>query len=285
MDVAIVGLGQMGSGMAGRLIDAGHAVTVWNRDAAKAKPFADRGASVANSPADAARAGVVLTMLANDAAVEAVCFGPDGIPSAGADILHVSCSTVSVDLTKRLSQAHADAGQRFASAQVLGRPDVAAAGQLSVIAAGAPADLDRAQPLFDVIGAKTLRMGDEPVMAAATKVAANFGIAALIELVSEQIRIAGAQGVAADRMVEFLTETNFGSRMIGVYGPMIAAQRFEPAGFPMTLGRKDVGLAIAAGDGAELPLADLIAGRMDAIIEADGGTRDWAALGQAPRPR
>jgi 3-hydroxyisobutyrate dehydrogenase-like beta-hydroxyacid dehydrogenase len=163
---------------------------------------------------------------------------------------------------------------------VLGRPDVAAVGRLSIIAAGPIADLDEAQPLFDAIGSKTLRMGERPVMAAASKAAANFGIAAIIETISEQIRIAAAQGVAASKMVELLVETDFGNRMFGVYGPMIAEQRFEPAGFPLKLGRKDIGHAIGAAAHAQLPLANLLASRMDAIIAADGGHRDWAALGQ-----
>jgi 3-hydroxyisobutyrate dehydrogenase-like beta-hydroxyacid dehydrogenase len=280
MDVAIIGLGQMGSGMAGRLIDAGHRVTVWNRDKAKTRAFSERGAAVAESPADAARTGVVLTMLANDDALESVAFGAAGILTAGARILHISCSTVSVALTERLTEAHAGAGQAFVSAQVLGRPDVAAAGELSIIAAGDAEVLDRVQPLFDAIGNKTLRMGDRPVMAAASKVAANFGIAAIIETISEQIRIAAAQGVSPTKMAELLVEASFGNRMIGVYGPMIAEERFEPAGFPLKLGRKDLGLAIAAAEGADLPFADLLASRMDAIIAADGGARDWSALGQ-----
>ena len=283
MQVGIVGLGQMGAGMAARLIEAGHAVTVWNRDRAKSEPFVAKGASIAVSPAEAARAGVVFTMLANDAAVEAVTSGDTGILAAGADVLHVACSTVSVALTERLAAAHRAAGQRFVSAQVLGRPDVAAAGQLSIIAAGTDADLDACAPLFEAIGAKTLRMGAEPAMAAATKLAANFSIAAIIETVSEALRIAGEHGVAPAAMVDFLTETNFGSRMMGVYGPLIAAERFEPAGFPITLGRKDVGLALDAAGDADVPLARLLAERMDRIIAADGGVRDWSALGQPPK--
>ena len=232
MDVAFIGLGQMGSGMAGRLIDAGHRVTVWNRDRSKSEPFKRRGARIADNPADAARSGIVLSMLANDDALEAVSFGDSGLLAAAPRLLHVSCSTVSVALTQRLTDAHGKAGQRFVSAQVLGRPDVAAVGRLSIIAAGPVSDLDQVQPLFDAIGSKTIRMGERPVMAAASKAAANFGIAAIIETLSEQIRIVAAQGVPASKMVELLVATDFGNRMIGVYGPMIAEQRFEPAGFP-----------------------------------------------------
>ena len=282
MDVAFLGVGQMGSGMVGQLLEAGHRVTVWNRDAARTMPFKPRGASVAASPKAAARVGVVMTMLANDHAVESVVFGGDGILSAGHGILHISCSTISVALTEQMAEAHARAGQRFVSAQVLGRPDVSAAGKLSVIAAGASADLDTAQPLFDAIGSGTFRMGERPVMATAAKIAANFGIAAIIEMLSEQVRIAGLHGVTPKQMVELLIATDFGNRLIRSYGPMIAEQRFEPAGFSMRLGRKDVGLALAAGKGEQLPLAELIVSRMDAIIVADGGERDWSALGQPP---
>lgn len=281
MDVSFVGLGQMGSGMARQLVAAGHAVTVWNRDPAKADAFATVGARVASSPADAARAGVVLSMLANDAALEAVVFGPDGILSAGTATLHVSCSTVSVALTDRLTASHKQAGQRFVSAQVLGRPDVAAAGQLSIIAAGDDEDLETCRPLFEAIGSKIIRMGAERGMAAASKLAANVSIAAVIEIVSEAFAIAGSRGVEQQAMLDLLNETNFGSRMIGIYGKLIADRSFEPAGFPIHLGRKDVGLGLAAaGDDAQIPIARLIAGRMDRIIEEGGGDRDWATLGQ-----
>lgn len=280
MDVAFLGLGQMGSGMARRLIEAHHSVVVWNRDVAKSAPFTGLGATIARSPKAAARTGIAMTMLANDDAVEAVVFSDEGILSAGAGILHISCSTISVALTERLVEAHNRAGQRFVSAQVLGRPDASAAGKLSVLAAGAPADLDAVQPLFDAIGSGTFRIGERPVMAVAAKIAVNFGITAIIEMLSEQFRIAGAHGVAPSQMAELLIGTDLGSRLIRIYGPMIAEQRFEPAGFPMHLGRKDVGLALAAGKGEQLPLAELIAVRMDAIIAAGGGERDWSALGQ-----
>jgi 3-hydroxyisobutyrate dehydrogenase-like beta-hydroxyacid dehydrogenase len=166
------------------------------------------------------------------------------------------------------------------SAQVLGRPDVAAAGKLSVIAAGAVEDLDVAQPLFDAIGAGTHRVGDRPAMAAAVKLALNAGIPAVMQMLTEQFRIATAHGIAAEQMAALLLEVNYGNRLIGSYGPIIAEKRFEPAGFPMRLGRKDVGLALAAAGDAELPLTKLIAGRMDAIIGAGGGERDWSAVGQ-----
>jgi 3-hydroxyisobutyrate dehydrogenase-like beta-hydroxyacid dehydrogenase len=217
-----------------------------------------------------------MTMLADDAAV----FGDSGLLAAGPDLLHVSCSTISVGLTGRLAEAHAAAGQRFLSAQVLGRPNVAAAGKLSVIAAGAADDLDAAQPLFDAIGAGTHRVGDRPVMAAAAKVALNAGILVIMQMLTEQFRIVAAHGIAADRMAALMLDVNFGNRLIGSYGPIIAEQRFEPAGFSMGLGRKDVGLALAAATDADLPLTEVIASRTDAILAAGGGEKDWSAIGQ-----
>jgi 3-hydroxyisobutyrate dehydrogenase-like beta-hydroxyacid dehydrogenase len=277
MDVGFIGLGQMGTGMAQSLIAAGHTVTAWNRNAAKAEAIG--GATVAATPADAAKAGIVVSMLADDHAVEAVTFGANGILTAGEDILHISCSTVSVALTDRLDAEHREAGQRFVSAQVLGRPDAAAAGKLVVFAAGADADIDAARPLFEALGPKLLIMGAEPGMAAAAKLAANFGIAALTELVTEAMAIAGARGVKREAMLGLFNETNFGSRIIGAYGAMIAAQKFEPVGFAMRLGRKDVAFGVAAAPDAELPLARLLLARMDAIIADGGGERDWASLG------
>ncbi|WP_239479300.1 NAD(P)-dependent oxidoreductase [Lichenicola cladoniae] len=253
------------------------------RGPAKTSRFVERGASSAANPAAAARVDTVFTMLANDDALEAVAFGDAGLLAAGPGILHVSCSTVTVALTNQRTEAHAAAGQRLNSAQVLGRPDVAASGELAIISAGPAGDLDRAQPFFDAIGSKTLRVGDRPAMAAAAKATVNFGIAAIIETISEQMRIAAAQGVSHGCMAELLIETDFGARIFASYAPMIAEQHFEPAGFPLRLGRKDIGLAIMNSDGAELPLANLLATRMDAIIEAGGGERDWSSLGQPVR--
>ncbi len=283
MDIGFVGLGQMGAAMAGQLAAAGHAVKVWNRDRRKADALVAAGATLQDSPAAAATAGIVVSMLADDAALEAVTFGANGILSAGPGILHISSSTVSVALTDRLAAAHREAGQAFVAAPVLGRPDVAAAGQLSILAAGSDADLARAQPVFDAVGQRVIRVGDEPGMAVAAKLASNFSIASVIETVTEAYAIAGARGVTPQAMYELFVETGFGNRMFGNYGRMIADAAFEPAGFPLRLGRKDVGLGLAAaGDEAELPFARLLAERMDRIIAADGGKRDWSALGQPP---
>jgi 3-hydroxyisobutyrate dehydrogenase-like beta-hydroxyacid dehydrogenase len=285
MDVGFIGLGQMGQGMAKRLVDAGHSVAVWNRDPRKTEALRSAGAIVAASPRDAAAKGIVLTMLANDAALEAVCLGEDGISEAGKGVLHISCSTVSVALTERLADRHAAAGQQFISAPVLGRPEAAAAGQLVILTAGDQDMLDRSGPLFTAIGQRVVPMGARPAMAAASKLAANFSLAAIIETVTEAFAIAAAGGVSRTALLELFSEVNFGSRMMGAYGKIIADGAFEPAAFPLTLGRKDVGLGLdAIGPDAEAPIAQLLAHRMDALIAHGLGDRDWASLGQ-PLPQ
>ncbi|PXA83349.1 NAD(P)-dependent oxidoreductase [Nostoc sp. 3335mG] len=285
MDVGFIGLGQMGHGMARRLIDAGHAVTVWNRDPSRAAALASAGVNVAGSPAEAASAGVVITMLANDAALEAVSFGKDGILSAGPGVVHISCSTVSVALTERLTRDHATANQQFLAAPVLGRPDAAASGKLVILPAGNRDMIDLCAPLFAAIGEKVLPMGARPAMAAASKLAANFSLAAIIETMTEAFAIAGAGGVSAEALLVLFGEVNFGTRMIGAYGKIIASGAFEPAAFPLTLGRKDIGLGLdAVGAEAEAPIARLLADRMDALISHGRGERDWASLGQ-PLPQ
>ena len=279
MDVGFVGLGQMGAGMAANLVAAGHGVSAWNRDPAKAAALS--GAHPVATPAEAARTGIVVSMLADDAALESVAFGDEGILSAGPGILHISCSTVSVAITDRLAAAHRERGQGFVSAQVLGRPDVAAAGQLSILAAGDPADLERAAPLFEAMGQRVVVMGTEPGMAAAAKIAANGSIAAVIEVLTEAYAIAGARGVTAEAMLALFTDTGFGNRMFTNYGGMIAAGKFEPAGFPLRLGRKDVGLGLElAGPNAPLPFARQLAAQMDEAIAQGRGELDWGALGQ-----
>ena len=195
--------------------------------------------------------------------------------------MHISCSTISIALTERLTQAHARAGQRFLSAPVLGRPDVAEAGRLSILAAGSANDLESAQPLFEAIGTQTIHVGEKPVMAAATKIAANAGIPIVIQMLTEQLRIAEVYGVSQSRMAEVLLQVDYGNRLIRSYGPIIAERRFNPVGFSVILGRKDVGLALQAVDGKPLPLVKATADRMDRVIASGSGDEDWATLGQA----
>ena len=182
--------------MAANLLKAGHEVTVYNRTPAKVEPLVAQGAKAAAGIADACRGDAVITMLANDEAVEGVVLGDAGvIASLPAGAIHVSSSTISVALAERLAAAHAKAGQRFVAAPVFGRPNVAAAGQLFVIAAGEPAAVDAAAPLFDAIGQKTFVVSDTPKAANLVKLSGNFLIAAVMESLGEAMALVGKAGI------------------------------------------------------------------------------------------
>lgn len=156
MDIGFIGLGNMGRGMAANLVEAGHRVTVYNRSPDKADALPEQGATRADTVSDACRGEVVITMLADDAAVDDVVFGERGVlASLASGAVHVSSSTISVALSQRLAVAHADAGQQYVAAPVFGRPEAASAAKLFVVAAGAPDALARLTPLFDAIGQRT----------------------------------------------------------------------------------------------------------------------------------
>ena len=281
MRIGFIGLGRMGSGMAANLLAAGHAVTVYNRTPGKAASLAEHGATVAAGLADACRGEAVITMLANDEAVAATVFGPDGIlATLGKGAVHVSSSTISTALAERLTAAHAEAGQLFVAAPVLGRPDAAKAGQLAVLAAGAPDAVETVRPLLDAIGRKLFVVSDTPKDASLVKLSANFLIASVIEALGEAMALVGKAGIDKDQYLEILTGTLFAAPVYRTYGGLIASGKFEPAGFAAPLGQKDVRLVLAAGEalGVPLPIASLLRDRFLRLI-ANGGERlDWSAV-------
>jgi 3-hydroxyisobutyrate dehydrogenase-like beta-hydroxyacid dehydrogenase len=196
MRVGFIGLGHMGRGMAASLIKAGHNVIVYNRSPGKSADLEAAGAMVAAGIAEACDADAVFTMLANDEAAEAVVFGPGGIVSSlrkGA--IHISSSTISVALSDRLTSAHAEAGQQYVAATVLGRPDVAAQGQLVVIAAGPDDSIAQITPLLDAIGRVTGRFGDQPSNANLVKLSANFLFASVMESLGEAVALVAKGGI------------------------------------------------------------------------------------------
>jgi 3-hydroxyisobutyrate dehydrogenase-like beta-hydroxyacid dehydrogenase len=281
MEIGFIGLGNMGRGMAQNLISAGHSVTVWNRTAGRADDLKKLGAHEAASPADAARTGIVITMLADDAALESVVFGENGIlkalPAGG---LHISASTISVALSKRLTAAHAAAHQSYVAAPVFGRPEAAAAKKLSVVAAGADADIARAQPIFDAIGQRTFIAGVEPHTANTVKVLGNFLIATTIESFGEAFALARKSGIAPEKFLEILTGTVFTAPLHQGYGGMIAREAYEPAGFAAVLGLKDARLVLQAADamGVPLPIASVVHDRFLSAVGRGHGEKDWSVI-------
>jgi 3-hydroxyisobutyrate dehydrogenase-like beta-hydroxyacid dehydrogenase len=282
MNIGFIGLGKMGAGMAENLLAAGHQVTAYNRSREKADALAAKGATAAATVAEACGGDIVVTMLADDTAVEDVTFGPEGIlGSLPKGAVHVSSSTISVALAERLAAAHADAGLGYVSAPVFGRPEAAAAAKLFVIAAGAPDVVERATPVFDAIGQRTFVMGEEPKAANLVKVTGNFMIASVIESLGEATALVEKAGVDKSQYVELLTSTLFNAPVYHTYGGLLARQEFEPAGFVATGGLKDVRLALAAGDSLEvpLPLASLLRDRFLTLLAIGGGQLDWSAIG------
>lgn len=282
MKVGFIGLGHMGSGMAANLLKAGHEVSVYNRTPEKAAPLAKLGARVAASVAEACQGEAVMTMLANDAAVESVAYDQAGIlASLRPGALHVSSSTISTALAERLTASHAAANQPFVAAPVFGRPDAAAAGQLFVAAAGAKAALDLAAPLLAAVGKQTFVMSDQPSRANLVKLSGNFLIASVIEALGEAIALVGKGGVDKQLYLNLLTSTLFGAPVYKTYGKLIVDEKFEPPGFAASLGYKDIRLALAAGDELKvpLPLASLLRDRFLTLLANGGENLDWSAIG------
>jgi 3-hydroxyisobutyrate dehydrogenase-like beta-hydroxyacid dehydrogenase len=282
MDVGFIGLGHMGVGIAANLLRAGHCVTVYNRTPAKAEALVAQGATRASRIADACRGEAVITMLADDDAVADVVLGEGGVvESLSTGALHVSSSTISISMSERLATAHAKAGQRFVTAPVFGRPDMAAAGRLFIAAAGEPAAVAAAAPLFDAIGQKTFIVSETPKAANLVKLSGNFLIAAAIEALGEAIALVGKGGVERHQYVDMLTSTLFDAPIYKTYGALIAGGKFEPAGFSAPLGAKDIRLALAAGEELRvpLPLANLVHDRFLALLAHGGDRLDWSAIG------
>ncbi len=282
MKIGFIGLGQMGIAMATNLIDAGHDVTVWNRSAAKADPLLACGATLAATPADAAQGEVVMTMLADDAALETVVYGEGGI--CGCPALHVSHSTISVALAERLTVDQGNAGG-FVSAPVFGRPPAAAAGALFVVAAGADERIDRCEKLFAAIGQRVFRVGDTPSAANLVKLSGNFMIMAAIESMAEAMTLAEKGGVDRAMLLEVLTGTLFGAPVYKTYGEILVEDRFTPAGFAAPLGLKDMNLVDAAAGAlrAPMPVLGVVRDHLRTAIAQDGPDVDWAAIGLVAR--
>ena len=240
------------------------------------------GATVAATPAEAAaNAETLITMLANDAAVEAILFPPgNAIQALRAGAVHVSMSTISVALSRRLVQAHREKRQNYVAAPVFGRPDAAAAAKLFVIAAGAPEQLRYCQPLFEAIGQKSFVAGGDPPAANVIKLTGNFLITATIEALAESMAFVRKHGLDPNAFLEILTNSLFSAPVYRTYGGMIAADKFEPVQFKLPLGFKDNGLLLAAAEEAAvpMPLASLVHDRFVSALAQGLGESDWASF-------
>lgn len=280
--IAFIGLGNMGGAIAANLIRAGLDVTLYNRTRQKLAPLLAIGGHAAASVAEAcANADILVTMLADDAAEDAVSLGDDGAAAhLRKDALHISHSTIGVATARRLAEAHEKAGQHFLSAPVFGRPDVAAAAKLSILTGGRAELVERAKPLFDAIGQRVFPMGDKPESANIAKLGGNMLIATVIESLGEVLALAGKAGIDRAAYLDMLTSTIFTAPVYKIYGDLIVARKFEPAGLAAPLGLKDIKLALAAADELRvpLPIGSLLRDRLTALLAQGADQEDWSAM-------
>jgi 3-hydroxyisobutyrate dehydrogenase-like beta-hydroxyacid dehydrogenase len=280
MKVGFIGLGAMGSPMASNLVAAGHAVTVWNRSSAACEPLASLGAKVASTPERAAQGEVLCSMLADDRAVREVILDSGLLDAMDRGTVHVNHATISVGLARELVAAHEERGLGYVAAPVFGRPDAAAAATLNILVAARAALVERVRPLLEAMASRIWPLGEAPERANVAKIAGNFMLASAIESMAEASALTRAHGISAADFLDVMTGTLFAAPAYQGYGKLIAEQQFKPAGFPLPLGLKDVGLALAAGEGARVPLP--FAGVLrDSLLEALAGgdeELDWSAL-------
>jgi len=271
----------MGLPIARNLLKVGHELTVYNRTRSKAEALASAGAKLANSLAEACAAEVVMTMLADDPAVEQTTLGDGGILNTLASGgVHLSLSTISTALSRRLTLAHTARGQSFIASPVFGRPDAAEAARLVVVAAGPDEAVGRVRPLLEAISRKLFVIGPEPYSANAVKLMGNFLIASMLETLSEAFALARKSGVEPAKILEILNGSIFQSPIYENYGKIIMGEKFSPPGFAMRLGLKDVRLVLAAADEAAVPMpvASLIRDHFVSGVARGWGDLDWAAL-------
>jgi 3-hydroxyisobutyrate dehydrogenase-like beta-hydroxyacid dehydrogenase len=287
MHIGFIGLGAMGRQIAGRLISAGHDVTVWNRSRAAVDALVAQGARAASSAREAAQVQVLHTMLADDHALSSVLIEADALGAMPPGSVHVNHATISIALAQQLAERHRERGIGYVAAPVFGRPETIARGLLHVLAAGAAADVDRVLPLLAAIGQRVWRLGDRPERANAVKLAGNFMIASAIETMAEASALARAYGVSAGEFLDVMTGTLFAGAVFQGYGALIAEHRYSPPGFALRLGFKDVRLALAASDEAAvpMPLAALLRDNfLDALAHGDAEL-DWSALAEVTARR
>jgi 3-hydroxyisobutyrate dehydrogenase-like beta-hydroxyacid dehydrogenase len=285
MHIGFIGLGAMGAAMAANLLDKGHSVTVWNRSPGPVAELVALGAEAAGTIEDALQADIVLSILAHDQAIRDVLL--DALPRARARVVEMVARLTWTRPARELAHTHAALGLGYVAAPVFGRPPVARAGGLNVLAAGAPEAVAKAWPVLEALATRVWPMGEDPVRANAVKIAGNLMIVSAVEAMGEATALGAAHGVPAADLLDMLTSTIFAAPIYKIYGGMIAEGRYHPPGFAADLALKDVRLAQAAGDekGLALPLADLVEGGLETLLAGEGDTPDLAALAEVSRGR
>ena len=282
MKVAFLGLGNMGSAMARNLLRAGHELTVWNRSRDAADKLVSDGATVAETPTQAAaHCDVAITMLADDHAVESVVLGGSGVVQGLKEGgLHISMSTISPALSLRLAEQHRQRRQHYIAAPVFGRPEAAAAAKLFIVAAGGKDAIAGAKPIFDALGQRTFQIDEHPEHANHVKLFGNFLITCVLESLSEVFAVARKAEIAPAKVLEVLSGTLFNAPIYHTYGRIIVEEKFSPPGFKLPLGLKDVRLALAAAEEVDVPMpfGNIVRDRFLTAISEGMSELDWSAI-------
>lgn len=278
--IGFIGLGNMGEAMARNLIEAGFELRAYNRTASKAQALAH--AHAVATPAEAAReGGIVITMVANDAALEEVVHGAGGFAAAlGRDGLHISMSTVSSAIARRLAQVHAQHGSHYLAAPVFGRPEAAAARKLWICQSGSDEAKRRARPVLEHLGQGIHDFGSDPGAANVVKLCGNFLILAAIEAMAEALALAEKSGLERAAVSSFFGQSIFACPIYQNYGRILAARQYQPAGFKLALGMKDVRLVRESAEAAQvpMPIGSLLHERMLASLAKGREDLDWTAI-------
>ena len=287
-DVTVVGTGGMGAAIARNLLKAGYSVGVWNRDRSRLVSLLEAGAVEVASPAEVfTSSSVAFSVLADDAAVRDVFLNSGALDKAPEGTVHVNLATISPDMAVEAAAVHAERGVGYVAAPMFGGVPVAEAGNLNIVVAGADKFIERVRPSLEAVSAKVWPVGNDPRQANVVKVAGQVLIASAIQTMSEAVSIGERGGVPTDTLVELFTSTITPGPVYTNYSRLIAAEKYQPAGFTPVLGRKDVDLARsqAASTGLRLPIGDLLSSLLTEAIDAGHASDDWASLADMQRHR
>ena len=291
MQIGFIGTGSMGKPMAQNLLEAGHELVIYNRTPSKASSLEESGAHLAETPAEVAEdAAVVVTMVSDDGAMTDVVFGSeDGDVALGTGLvetlsdeaIHLAMSTISPETSRTLRTAHADRNQRYVAAPVFGKPSFAEDATLSVVAGGPENSVETCLPIFKAVGRQHFVVGSDPAKANIVKLAGNFTIASMMETLGESFALMEKAGIEPEDFLNVINQSLFDSPLYEAYGRTIAERDFEPAGFQLELGLKDMRLTgeVAQEHEAPMPLLSLLHDNLLSAVANGRGSEDWSALG------
>ena len=282
MKICFIGLGRMGSGMAKRLIAQGHELSVYDQLAELVESLRSAGARGAASVAQAITGNeVIISMLPSDAALDSLVFSEDGLlASMQPGMVHMPMGTHGVKQIEKILKAHTDAGQVLVATTVLGRPDLAASGQLTIIPGGPRATIQRLQPVFEALGKLVLDAGEDPIASTVVKVAHNFVLGCAIEVIGEGVSLVRKLGGDQRLFLDALIKGLFDCTAYEVYGKIIVDQAYDKVGASALIGLKDANLALEAAEMGQMPLpsANVLRDRLlGAIAHGESGL-DWAVV-------